>query len=73
MSLQIGLTNHHWTGTYAFMMNTIMIEHFGAPSRLDHIMTYDNPSGFMSLQDLEDMNILADIEFSSDDELPDLI
>ena len=48
-------------------------EHFRAPSNLDHIVTYDNPSGFMSLQDLEDMNILADIEFSSDDELPDLI
>ena len=48
-------------------------EHFRAPSLLDHIVTYDNPSGFMSLQDLEDMNILADIEFSSDDELPDLI
>ena len=38
-------------------------EHFRAPSHLDHIVTYDNPSGFMSLQDLEDMNILADIEF----------
>ena len=48
-------------------------EHFRAPSHLDHIVTYNNPSGFMSLQDLEDMNILADIEFSSDDELPDLI
>ena len=48
-------------------------EHFRAPSYPDHIVTYDNPSGFMSLQDLEDMNILADIEFSSDDELPDLI
>ena len=48
-------------------------KHFRAPSCLDHIVTYDNPSGFMSLQDLEDMNILADIEFSSDDELPDLI
>ena len=48
-------------------------EHFRAPSHLDHIVTYDDPSGFMSLQDLEDMNILADIEFSSDDELPDLI
>ena len=48
-------------------------EHFRAPSHLDHIVTYDNSSGFMSLQDLEDMNILADIEFSSDDELPDLI
>ena len=48
-------------------------EHFRAPSHLNHIVTYDNPSGFMSLQDLEDMNILADIEFGSDDELPDLI
>ena len=48
-------------------------EHFRAPSHPDHIVTYDNTSGFMSLQDLEDMNILADIEFSSDDELPDLI
>ena len=44
-------------------------KHFRAPSRLDPIVTYDNPSGFMSLQDLEDMNILADIDFSSDDEL----
>ena len=48
-------------------------EHFRAPSRPDPIVTYNNPSGFMSLQDLEDMNILADIDFSSDDELPDLI
>ena len=48
-------------------------EHFRAPSHLDPTVTYDNPSGFMLLQDLEDMNILADIEFSSDDELPDLI
>ena len=49
-------------------------EHFRAPSHPDPIVTYDNPSGFMSLlQDLEDMNILADIEFSSNDELPDLI
>ena len=48
-------------------------EHFRAPSRPDHIVTCDNPSGFMSLQDLEDMNILADIEFSSHEELPDLI
>ena len=48
-------------------------EHFGAPTHLDPTVTYDNPSGFMSLQDLEDMNILADIEFSSDDEPPDLI
>ena len=48
-------------------------KHFRAPSHLDPIVTYHNPSGFMSLQDLEDMNILADIDFSSDDELPDLI
>ena len=48
-------------------------EHFRAPPHLDPTVTYDNPSGFMSLQDLEDMNILVDIEFSSDDELPDLI
>ena len=48
-------------------------EHFGAPPCLDPIVTYDNPSGFMSLQDLEDMNIPADIDLSSDDELPDLI
>ena len=48
-------------------------EHFRAPSHPDPVVTYDNPSGFMSLQNLEDMNILADIEFSSDDELPDLI
>ena len=33
----------------------------------------NSPSGFMSLQDIEDMNILVDIDFSSDDELPDLI
>ena len=48
-------------------------KHFGAPPCLDPTVAYDNQSGFMSLQDLEDMNILADIEFSSDDELPDLI
>ena len=48
-------------------------EHFRAPSHPDPTVTYDNPSSFMSLHDLEDMNILADIEFSSDDELPDLI
>ena len=48
-------------------------ELFRASTHPDHIVTYNNPSGFMSLQDLEDMNILADIEFSSDDELPDLI
>ena len=41
-------------------------EHFRAPSQPDPTVTYDNPSGFMSLQDLEDMNILPDIEFSSD-------
>ena len=48
-------------------------EHFRAPTHLNPTVTYDNPSGFMSLQDLEDMDILVDIEFSSDDELPDLI
>ena len=48
-------------------------EHFRAPPCPDPTVTYDNPSGFMSLQDLEDMNILADIESSSDDELLDLI
>ena len=48
-------------------------EHFRLPPRPDSIVTYDNPSGFMSLQDIEDMNILVDVDFSSDDELPDLI
>ena len=48
-------------------------EHFRAPPHLDPTVTCDNPSSFMSLQDLEDMNILANIEFSSDNELPDLI
>ena len=48
-------------------------EHFRVPPHPNHTVTYDNPSGFMSLQDLEDMDILADIEFSSDDELSDLI
>ena len=48
-------------------------EQFRAPSHPNPIETYDNPSGFMSLQDLEDVNILANIELSSDDELPDLI
>ena len=48
-------------------------EHFRPPPRLDSVMSYDSPSGFMSLQDIEDMNILVDVDFSSDDELPDLI
>ena len=48
-------------------------EYFRAPPPPNPTVTYDNTSGFMSLQDLEDMDILADIEFSSDDELPDLI
>ena len=48
-------------------------EHFTAPPHPNPTVTYDNLSGFMSLQDLEDMDILADMEFSSDDELPDLI
>ena len=48
-------------------------EHFSAPAHPNPTVTYDNPSGFMSLQDLEDMDILADIKFSSGDEFPDLI
>ena len=48
-------------------------EHFRPPPHRDSVVTYDSPSGFMSLQDIEDMNILVDIDFSSDDELPDLI
>ena len=48
-------------------------EHFRLPPHTDSIVTYDSPSSFMSLQDIEDMNILVDIDFSSDDELPDLI
>ena len=48
-------------------------EHFRPPPRPDSIVPYDSPSGFMSLQDIEDMNILVDVDFSSDDELPDLI
>ena len=43
------------------------------PPHPDAVVTYDSPSGFMSLQDIEDMNILVDVDFSSDDELPDLI
>ena len=48
-------------------------EHFRPPPRPDSVVTYNNPSGFMSLQDIEDMNIVVDVDFSSDDELPDLI
>ena len=48
-------------------------EHFRLPPHLHSVVTYDSPSGFMSLQDIEDMNILVDVDFSSDDELPDLI
>ena len=48
-------------------------EYFRPPPRMDSVVTYDSPSGFMSLQDIEDMNIVVDIDFSSDDELPDLI
>ena len=48
-------------------------EHFRPPPHIDSVVTYNSPSGFMSLQDMEDMNILVDIDFSSDDELPDLI
>ena len=39
--------DEHWDGC----------EHFRTPSHPDPTVTYDNPSGFMSLQDLEDMNI----------------
>ena len=48
-------------------------EHFRPLPHTDSIVTCDSPSGVMSLQDIEDMNILVDIDFSSDDELPDLI
>ena len=48
-------------------------EHFRLPPHPDSIVPYNSPSGFMSLQDIEDMNILVDVDFSSDDELPDLI
>ena len=48
-------------------------EHFRPPPHPDFIVPYDSPYGFMSLQDIEDMNILVDVDFSSDDELPDLI
>ena len=51
-------------------------EHFRPPPHPDSVVpngANDSPSGFMSLQDIEDMNILVDVDFSSDDELPDLI
>ena len=51
-------------------------KHFRLPPCPDSIVPYGanvSPSGFMSLQDLEDMNILVDVDFSGDDELPDLI
>ena len=64
--------NHHRTDTCAFMMNTRMavniLDHHPI---LDSVVTYNNPSGFMSLQDIEDINILVDVDFSSNDELPD--
>ena len=44
-------------------------EHFRPPPHPDSIVTYganDSPSGLMSLQDIEDMNILVDVDFSSD-------
>ena len=44
-------------------------EHFRPPPCPDSVVSYkanDNPSGFMSLQDLDDMNILVDVDFSSD-------
>ena len=51
-------------------------EHFKLPPHPDSVVPYganDSPSGCMSLQDIEDMNSLVDVDFSSDDELPDLI
>ena len=48
-------------------------EHFRLPPHMDSIVLSDSQFGFMSLQDIEDMNILVDVDFSSDDELPDLI
>ena len=51
-------------------------EHFKLLPHPDSIVPYganDSPSGFMSLQGIEDMNILVDVDFSSDDELPDLM
>ena len=51
-------------------------DHFRPPPCPDSIVPYranDSPSSLMSLQDLENMNILVDVDFSSDDELPDLI
>ena len=48
-------------------------KHFRLSPCPDSIVPYDSPSGFMSLQDIEDINILVDVDFSSGDELPDLI
>ena len=51
-------------------------EHFRLPPCPDSVVPYRanvSPSGFMSLRDLEDMNILVNVDFISDDELPDLI
>ena len=51
-------------------------EHFRPPPHPDSVVPYranDSPSGFMSLQDLKDMNILVDVDYSSDEKLPDLI
>ena len=48
-------------------------EHFRPSPHPDSLMSYESPSGFMSLQDIEGMNILVDVDFSSNDELPDLI
>ena len=51
-------------------------EHFRLAPRPDSIVPYganDSPSGFMALQYIEDMDILVDVDFSSNDELPDLI
>ena len=48
-------------------------EHFRLPPCPDSVVPHNSPSGFMSLQDIEDMNILVGVDLSSDDELPNLI
>ena len=61
---------------YSLQLIIQKCKHFRPPPFPDSIVPYganDSPSGFMSLQNIEDMNILVDVDFSSDDELPDLI
>ena len=58
MTPQNGLTNLHQTRHLCIHdKHQDGCEHFRAPPHPDPTVTYDNPSGFMSLQDLEDMNI----------------